>query len=66
MTNIAGASVAGSHFTGTANSGHLAKSHRPAGDSRTTFDAKALSSGMYLYELTAGTTRLHNRMMLIK
>jgi len=71
MTRIAGGPAAGNHFagehfTGTAHSGHLAKSHRPAGDSRTTFDAKALSSGMYLYELTAGTVRLYNRMMLVK
>ena len=38
----------------------------PAGSHSVTFDAAFLPSGMYLYELTTGTTRLHNRMMLVK
>jgi|GEM_PF-1385537 len=37
-----------------------------SGSHRVSFDASALPSGMYLYELTAGTVRLYNRMMLVK
>lgn len=36
------------------------------GSHRVSFDASALPSGIYLYELTIGTVRLHNRMMLVK
>ena len=37
-----------------------------SGSHQVSFDATALPSGVYLYELTAGTTRLHNRMLLVK
>ncbi len=43
-----------------------ADSRYPAGSHQVAFDASSLPSGMYLYELTAGTMRLHNRMLLVK
>ena len=37
-----------------------------AGEQRVNFDASSLSSGIYLYELKAGSTRLTQKMTLIK
>jgi len=38
----------------------------PAGRHQVTFDAGKLSSGMYIYQLQTGSTRITRRMMLIK
>ncbi len=38
----------------------------PAGPHQITFNAAALPSGIYQYELTASTVRLYSRMMLVK
>ena len=44
----------------------LADGQVEAGQHQATFDASQLSSGVYLYRLTAGQTTLTNRMTLIK
>jgi peroxiredoxin len=44
----------------------LENGFRPAGEHTVTFDASSLSSGIYIYRLTAGTTTLTKRMTLLK
>lgn len=44
----------------------LVNGHMPQGEHQITFDASSLSSGMYLYVLTAGDMRVSRTMTLIK
>ncbi|HCI71009.1 MAG TPA: hypothetical protein DHV30_10605, partial [Balneola sp.] len=44
----------------------LQNGFKPAGEHSITFDASSMSSGLYIYKLSAGATTLTKRMTLIK